>query len=120
MGTIDTIPLNKYWADDAFPFQLLPPFKELQPGGLGLGGNGCTGGSQKLFDLAATELARVDASFCTFFGVHSGLAMDPIYLDGLEARKQPKASSFALHSADISTRRAPVRLAPVIRGRCDD
>jgi glutaryl-CoA dehydrogenase len=34
------------------------------------------------------ELARVDASFCTFFGVHSGLAMGSIYLDGSEEQKQ--------------------------------
>src|SRR5580704_5099970 len=34
------------------------------------------------------ELARVDASFCTFYGVHSGLAMGSIYLDGSEEQKQ--------------------------------
>ena len=34
------------------------------------------------------ELARVDASFGTFFGVHSGLAMGSIYLDGSEEQKQ--------------------------------
>jgi alkylation response protein AidB-like acyl-CoA dehydrogenase len=67
--------INKYWSDDAFPFELLPSFKELQLGGLGYQGYGCAGGSQKLFGFVAMELARVDASFCTFFGVHSGLAM---------------------------------------------
>ena len=34
------------------------------------------------------EMARVDASFATFFGVHSGLAMGSIYLDGSEEQKQ--------------------------------
>ena len=34
------------------------------------------------------EIARTDASFCTFFGVHSGLAMGSIYLDGSEEQKQ--------------------------------
>ena len=29
MATINTIPLNEYWADDAFLFELLPSFKEL-------------------------------------------------------------------------------------------
>src|SRR3954471_3593730 len=29
--------INKYWSDDAFPFELLPSFKELGIGGLGLG-----------------------------------------------------------------------------------
>src|SRR6201993_3761563 len=80
--------INKYWADDAFPFELLPSFKELQLGGLGYQGYGCAGGNQKLFGFVAMELARVDASICTFFGVHSGLAMGSIYLDGSEEQKQ--------------------------------
>jgi alkylation response protein AidB-like acyl-CoA dehydrogenase len=80
--------INKYWADDAFPFELLPSIKELQIGGLGYQGYGCAGGSQKLFGFVAMELARVDASICTFFGVHSGLAMGSIYLDGSEEQKQ--------------------------------
>ena len=80
--------INKYWSDDAFPFELLPSFKELGLGGLGYEGYGCAGGSQKLFGFVAMEMARVDASFCTFFGVHSGLAMGSIYLDGSEEQKQ--------------------------------
>jgi hypothetical protein len=80
--------INRYWSDDAFPFELLPSFKELQLGGLGYEGYGCAGGSQKLFGFVAMELARVDASFCTFFGVHSGLAMGSIYLDGSEEQKR--------------------------------
>ena len=80
--------INKYWSDDAFPFELLPSFKGLQLGGLGFEGYGCAGGSQKLFGFVAMELARVDASFGTFFGVHSGLAMGSIYLDGSEEQKQ--------------------------------
>src|SRR5262245_37693228 len=80
--------IDKYWADDAFPFELLPSFKALGIGGLGYEGYGCAGGSQKQFGFVAMELARVDASFCTFFGVHSGLAMGSIYLDGSEEQKQ--------------------------------
>src|SRR4029079_14890045 len=80
--------INKYWSDDAFPFELLPSFKELQLGGLGYEGYGCAGGSQKLFGFVAIECARVDASMCTFFGVHSGLAMGSIYLDGSEEQKR--------------------------------
>src|SRR6516225_8090352 len=80
--------INKYWADDAFPFELLPSFKGLGIGGLGYKGYGCAGGSQKLFGFVAMELARVDASVCTFFGVHAGLAMGSIYLDGSEEQKQ--------------------------------
>jgi glutaryl-CoA dehydrogenase len=80
--------INKYWSDDAFPFELLPSFKELGIYGLGFKGYGCPGGSQKLFGFVAMDLARVDASICTFFGVHSGLAMGSIYLDGSEEQKQ--------------------------------
>src|SRR6476620_9224083 len=80
--------INKYWSDDAFPFELLPSFKELGLGGLGFEGYGCAGGSQKLFGFVAMERARSDASFCTFWGVHSGLAMGSIYLDGSEEQKQ--------------------------------
>jgi glutaryl-CoA dehydrogenase len=80
--------INKYWSDDAFPFELLPSFKELKLGGVGFEGYGCAGGTQKLFGFVAMELARVDASFCTFWGVHGGLAMGSIYLDGSEEQKQ--------------------------------
>jgi glutaryl-CoA dehydrogenase len=80
--------INKYWADDAFPFELVPAFKELNIGGLGLEGYGCRGGSQKLFGFVAMEIARIDPSVCTFFGVHNGLAMGSIYLDGSEEQKQ--------------------------------
>jgi len=80
--------ITKYWADDAFPFELIPAFRELNIGGLGLQGYGCKGGSQKLFGFVMMELARIDPSFSTFFGVHDGLAMGSIYLDGSEEQKQ--------------------------------
>ena len=79
---------NKYWAADAFPFELLPAFKELGIGGLGIQGYGCRGGSALLVGLAAMEMSRIDSSIATFFGVHSGLAMGSIYLDGSEEQKQ--------------------------------
>src|SRR6266516_5486186 len=60
--------INKYWSDDEFPFELLPSFKELGLGGLGYEGDGCAGGSQKLFGFVAMEMARVDSSFCTSCG----------------------------------------------------
>src|ERR1700761_829326 len=87
--------INKYWSDDAFPFELLPSFKELQIGGLGYEGYGCAGGSQKLFGFVAMELARVDASMCTFFGVHSGLAIGSIFLKGSEEQKRLGVSPHA-------------------------
>src|SRR5881409_4399467 len=80
--------INKYWAEDAFPFELMPAIKELNIGGLGMKGYGCRGGSALLFGLAAMEMARFDVSIATFFGVHNGLAMGSIYLGGSEEQKQ--------------------------------
>src|SRR3954465_4791169 len=80
--------INKYWADDAFPFELLPSFKELNIGGLGMEGYGCRGGSQLLVGLVAMEMSRTDSSIATFWGVHNGLSMGSIYLGGSEEQKK--------------------------------
>jgi len=80
--------INKYWVEDSFPFELLPSFKELNLAGLGMNGYGCPGGSHLLVGLVAMNIARTDTSFCTFYGVHSGLAMNSIYLIGTEEQKQ--------------------------------
>jgi glutaryl-CoA dehydrogenase len=80
--------IGKYWVDDAFPFEVLAGFKELNIGGLGIQGYGCAGGSQLLIGLVAMELARFDVSIATFQGVHSGLAMGSIALVGSEEQKQ--------------------------------
>src|SRR4051812_41939267 len=61
--------INKYWAEDAFSFELPPAFKELGVGGLGKEGYGCRGGSRLLAGLVAMEMSRADSSMATFFGV---------------------------------------------------
>src|SRR5262245_7436788 len=80
--------INKYWVEDAFPFEVLPAFKELNLGGLGIQGYGCAGGSQLLVGLVGIEMARVDASIATFHGAHNHLAMGSIALAGSEEQKQ--------------------------------
>ena len=80
--------INKYWVEDAFPFELLPSFKELNLAGLGMHGYGCPGGSPLLVGLVGMNMARTDASISTFWGVHTGLAMNSIYLNGTEEQKQ--------------------------------
>jgi alkylation response protein AidB-like acyl-CoA dehydrogenase len=80
--------INKYWAEDAFPFELLPGLKQLNIMGAGMEGYECRGGSALLFGLIEMELARFDASIATFVGVHSGLAMGSIYLGGSEEQKK--------------------------------
>src|SRR5258707_2186123 len=88
--------INKYWVEDSFPFELLPAFKDLNIGGLGMEGYGCRGGSQLLFGLVAMEMSLVDSSIATFFGVHNGLAMGSIYLRGSEEQKKKWLSPMAI------------------------
>src|SRR5712672_3514808 len=80
--------ITKYWAEDAFPFELLPGFRDLNIASLGYEGYGCRGGSTLLMGFIMMELSRVDASLATFFGVDNGLSMGSIYLGGSEEQKQ--------------------------------
>ena len=80
--------ISKYWLEDAFPFELLPAVKELNIGGVGIEGYGGRGEGLGLWGFIAMEFARVDPSFSTFLGVHTGLAMGSIYLGGSEEQKQ--------------------------------
>jgi glutaryl-CoA dehydrogenase len=86
-GTVAPV-INKYWAEDSFPFELIPAIRDLGIVGVGFEGYGCPGGSTLLDGFIAMEFARVDASVATFYGVHSGLAMGSIYLGGSEEQKQ--------------------------------
>jgi len=80
--------ITRYWVEDAFPFELLPALQELGIGGLGMHGYGCPGGSLALLGFVQMEIARVDPSIATFMGVHTGLAMGSIYIDGSDEQKQ--------------------------------
>ncbi len=80
--------INEYWERAEFPFQLIPKFAELNIAGGSIKGYGCPGISATAAGLMALELARADASMCTFFGVHSGLAMSSIAMLGSEEQKQ--------------------------------
>lgn len=80
--------VNHYWLRDEFPFEIIPKLAELDICGLTYKGYGCAGKSSLMEGVIAMELARVDASVATFFGVQSGLAMGSIYLCGSEAQKQ--------------------------------
>jgi len=97
--------ITDYWVRDEFPFDLLPEVKKLGIGGVGIKGYGCAGGSLALLGFVQMESARIDPSFSTFLGVHIGLAMGSIYIDGSEEQKQKwlppmarfdKIGSFAL------------------------
>lgn len=80
--------IEDYWARDAFPFEIIPKMAEVGIGGVGYQGYGAAGGSWLLNGLVAMELARVDSSVATFWGVHTGLSAGSIYLCGDEIQKQ--------------------------------
>ena len=80
--------INRYWTREEFPRDLIPAIGQLGIVGLAYTGYGCAGGGNLLDGMVAMELARVDSSIATFFGVHSGLATGSIYLCGSEEQKQ--------------------------------
>jgi glutaryl-CoA dehydrogenase len=80
--------INRYWTREEFPAELLGGLAGLGIAGLAYAGYGCPGLGNLLDGMVAMELARVDSSIATFFGVHSGLAMGSIYLCGSEEQKQ--------------------------------
>jgi glutaryl-CoA dehydrogenase len=85
----EVIPIiNDYWERAEFPFELIPKLAALNIAGGSIKGYGCPGMSPLASGLIMVELARGDASVCTFFGVHSGLAMHSIAMLGSEEQKQ--------------------------------
>lgn len=79
---------NDYWNRAHFPMHIIPLMAKLDICGLTYKGYGCAGRSSLLEGFIAMEMARIDSSISTFFGVHSGLAMGSIYLCGSEDQKQ--------------------------------
>ncbi len=80
--------INDHWNRAKFPFQVIEKFKKLNIAGVPYEGYGCPNLPFLMEGIIAQEIARVDVSISTFFGVHSGLAMGSIYLCGSEEQKQ--------------------------------
>src|SRR5271170_759024 len=104
--------INHYWTREEFPYDLIPGLAGLGIAGLACSGYGCPGGSSLLDGMIALELARVDSSIATFFGVHGGLAMGSIYLCGSEEQKHrwlpemarmEKIGAFGLTEPDVGS-----------------
>ena len=104
--------INDYWAKAKFPFELVPKLRELGIAGTSFEGFGCPGGSNVLNGFICMEMARVDPSIATFFGVHSGLAMGSIYLCGSDEQRQrwlpamarlDKIGAFGLTEPDVGS-----------------
>src|ERR1700722_19369379 len=60
MGTQVAPVINKYWLEDAFPFELVPGIRDLKITGAGYSGYGCAGGSTMFAGFLAMEMARID------------------------------------------------------------
>jgi len=80
--------IERYWSAGEFPFELIAGIRDLHIAGTSIQGYGCPGGGSLLANYVAMEMARVDCSISTFFGVHSGLAMGSIYICGSEEQRQ--------------------------------
>jgi glutaryl-CoA dehydrogenase len=80
--------VNEHWLKAEFPFGLLPKLAALNICGSTYEGYGGSSKSFLMEGIVTMEIARVDCSMATFFGVQSGLAMGSIYLLGSEAQKQ--------------------------------
>lgn len=80
--------VNDFWLRDEFPYDLIPKMGELRLAGITYEGYGCPNLPFLMEGVLAMEMARVDSSIATFFGVQSGLTMGSIYLCGSEEQKQ--------------------------------
>ena len=69
---------NDCWAQAEFPYHLIPKYGDLHIAGLPY--EECPGDKPRslLSGFLAMEMARVDPSMATFYGVHTGLAMGSI------------------------------------------
>lgn len=76
--------VNEYWFKAEFPFEIIPKLA-----GLNICGGTFRGEYSYVMEgIIAMEMARVDCSIATFFGVQNGLAMGSIHSLGSEAQKQ--------------------------------
>jgi glutaryl-CoA dehydrogenase len=104
--------IEDHWARAKFPFEIVGGLRVLNIGGIGYEGYGCAGGTTLLNGFISMEMARVDASIATFYGVHTGLAAGSIYLCGDEEQKQrwlppmmrwEKIGSFSLTEPEVGS-----------------
>jgi glutaryl-CoA dehydrogenase len=104
--------IEDYWARAKFPFETVAKLRELDIAGVGYQGYGAAGGSMLLNGFICMEMARIDPSYATFYGVHTGLSAGSIYLCGDEQQKQrwlppmmrwEKIGSFCLTEPDVGS-----------------
>jgi glutaryl-CoA dehydrogenase len=104
--------INDYWERGEFPHELIPKFARLSAETFGSKPYSLPSSSPTLWGIGFMELARVDPSISTFFGVHWGLSMGSIYLFGSEVQKKKwlpamqrfeKIGTWALTEPDVGS-----------------
>lgn len=92
--------INDYWSRDEFPKQLIAKFRDLDLINTLFNEDGSRAADASIIEgIATQEMARIDVSTATFFGVHSGLAMMSILMGGSE--EQQARWLPAMRSMDI-------------------
>jgi glutaryl-CoA dehydrogenase len=76
------------WARAEFPHDLIPGLADLDIMGLALDMDDRPARRRLLSGFVGLELARIDAGFASFYGVHSGLAMGTIDHCGSDAQRR--------------------------------
>ena len=100
---------NEQWEKAEFPHHLVPELAELGVIGIGYDQPGRPAKSRLLTSFVTLELSRVDTSWATFFGVHSGLAMGSIVLLGVSRLSAAQVRTVA--GVQVGTPLARVDLA---------
>jgi glutaryl-CoA dehydrogenase len=97
--------VDDHWARAEFPHDLIPGLAALDIVGLALDMDDRPARRRLLSGFVGMELARTDAGFASFYGVHSGLAMGSIFHCGSDEqrrrwlpamRRLEKVGAFAL------------------------
>ncbi|WP_328540299.1 acyl-CoA dehydrogenase family protein [Streptomyces sp. NBC_00344] len=79
---------NEWWGKAQFPEHMIARYAELGIAGLSYEDCTTTPASNLLNGFIAMEMARVDPSMATFYGVHAGLAMGSIARCGSPEQRQ--------------------------------
>jgi glutaryl-CoA dehydrogenase len=79
---------DEHWSQAEFPHRLLPGFAALNVIGLPYDLPGTPVEGRLLAGFVSLEISRIDSSFASFYGVHSGLAMGSIYYCGSDEQKE--------------------------------
>src|SRR5438105_10545506 len=80
--------IERHFANETFPVELVPRMAELGMFGANLKGYGCAGMGNVAYGLIMQELEAGDSGLRSFASVQSALSMYAIYAFGTEAQKQ--------------------------------